>query len=434
MSMDWRTTFAGKIVKADEAAQKVRSGDKVWVSHFLSEPCALVTALMNRAADLEAVEIMHGMTPGSALCVQPGMEKSFIHSSLHLGGAVLSRRNEGHPVRFVPLFFHELPTAMRRGRLAIDVAMVSVSLPDAEGHCSFGLDCAYSAALLDMARIAIVQVNPELPNLGGASFNLRDADWIVEAASPLYSSPQLAPSEIERRIGAHIAAMVEDGATVQCCANSLGTAALDAMRDKNDLGVHSEQLTEKMMELVKLGVINGRMKSLHVGKLVATGLGLGSAEWYRWADRNPQIELYPVDYVNDPAVIGRQTRQVAIQTGLEVDLLGQVNAEMSAGRQVSGIGGTLDFFRGVRRSVGGKSFIALPSTTADGTASRILAGLRPGTAVTVTRNDIDYVVTEYGVASLHCYTNLERIEQLVNIAHPDFRDQLRAQAREMRLR
>ncbi len=434
MAEDWRTTFAARMLTAEDAAKKVKSGDKVGVSGYLSDPTALVNALVNRADELSDVEIIHGMTPGDAPYVQPGMETHFIHNSMYMGGVVRPRRDAGHPVKFTPVFFHEWPHAIRRGFFHYDVAFIAVSMPEADGTCSFGIDCSYSAAIAEAARTVIVQVSSTMPRTGGYRFNLSEADFIVEAESPLYPLTLPAPSEVEMQIGRHIATLIPDGATIQCGIGGIPNAVLEALKSKNDLGVHSEMLTEKMKELVELGVITGKNKSMHVGKLIATNLSLGSLDYYHWTDRNPLIELYPVDYVNDLETIRRQSMQISINSAVEVDLQGQANAEMVRGRQYSGIGGQLDFFRGVRACPTGKSFLALPSTGSKGKISKIVSGLKPGTPVTSTRNDFDYLVTEYGVARMFCKSLRERAEQLIAIAHPDFRDQLREEMKEVGIR
>lgn len=433
MGLDWRQIFENKIVSAKEAVSHIKSGDRVAFGCYMSEPPSLVAALVARSEELKDVEIVHGSSPGPGAYVQPGMEQHFRHNSLYLGGVPRQRRDEGHPVDFTPVFFHQWPKVFREGPLLLDAIICSVTLPDENGDCSFGVDCSYNEPALRFAKLKVVQVNKNMPRTGGAKVNLRDVDFIVEEEAPVYAFDMPVATDIEIQIGENVASLIPDGATLQVGHGGLPNSVLEALRTKNDLGVHSEMLTEKMMNLAIEGVITGKNKSMHVGKIVTTNM-FGSRKFYDWIDNNPMVEVYPVDYVNDPFIIGRQTLMHSVNSAIEVDLQGQVNAEMVNGKQFSGIGGQLDYFRGARRSPGGKSIIAISSTAGKGKFSRIVAGLKPGTCITTTRHDIDYIVTEYGVAQIWGKSIRERVEQLINIAHPDFRDQIREEAKKLNIR
>ena len=433
-AIDWREIYAHKLVSADEAVSHIRSGDQIGFGCYLAEAPALVAALVRRAPLLKDVEIRHPMSPGPGGYVQPGMESHFHHTTFYIGNEPYRRRRDGHPIDFMSSFFHEWPRSIKSGKFGTyDAAMVCLSEPDENGYCSYGLDCSYNPALLRHSRMVMVQINKNLPRTGGYKFHLGEADFIVEEDAPLYPVSIPPASEEETKIGNFVASLIPDGATIQCGIGGIPNSALEALKVKNDLGIHSEMMTEKMMELTDLGVITGKNKSMHVGKLVLTNVCPGSQAYFEWMDQNPKMELYPVNYVNDPVIIGRQRLMCSVNSAVEADLLGQLNSEMVRGEQFSGIGGQLDFFRGVRRSEGGISILAMPATRGNGKFSSIVAGLMPGTCVTTSRHDVDYIVTEYGIAHMYMESAQERAEQLISIAHPAFRDELTQAMKAMRL-
>lgn len=299
--------------------------------------------------------------------------------------------------------------------------------------CSFGVSCCYTEPAARTATSGvIVQVNENMPYVGGQKYRLADADYIVAENTPIYTIGRTTSTPVIEEIARNVAALVEDGATLQLGIGALPDAILANLRDKKDLGIHSETLTESIMELVQAGVITNKRKTLHPGVCVGAQAA-GSTEFYHFLDHNPMFAVYPVDYVNDPYVVGKNYKMTSINACLSVDLLGQVTAECLNGRQYSGIGGQLDHVRGSQLSEGGKSIITLSSTAKNGTISTIVPAFPAGTAVTVSRYDVNYVVTEYGAVDLKYRTVRERTKALISIAHPKFREELTRQARELEL-
>ena len=415
-------------VGAKEAVATIRSGDRVYVHAGCAEPEVLVKALVDRASELHDVEIVHLMTLGSAGYAAPGMEAHFRHNSLFTGAnvrsAIHSRRAD-----FTPVFLSEIPRLFTERLLPIDVALIQVSPPDEHGFLSFGIGVECTKAAAETARTVIAQVNPRMPRTLGDSFIHRSkVHYLVEHEAPLI---ELQPGHVgdpeTRAIGCHVAELIENGSTLQTGIGAIPDAVLEALSSKRDLGMHTEMFSDGIIRLVEAGVVNNERKTLHRGKIIASFM-LGTRSLYDFADNNPLIELHPSDYVNDPFVISRNEKMVAINSALQVDLTGQVCADSLGHLNYSGFGGQLDFVRGAARSRGGKAIIALPSTARGGTLSRIVPVLSPGSGVTTTRGDVHYVVTEHGVAHLHGRTIRERATALIGIADPRFRAELRAEA------
>jgi acyl-CoA hydrolase len=416
------------VVGAEEAVAAIRSGDRVYVHAGCAEPEVLVNALVERAPELHDVEIVHLMTMGSAGYAAQGMEPHFRHNSLFTGAnvrsAIHSRRAD-----FTPVFLSEIPRLFTERLLPIDVALIQVSPPDEHGFLSFGIGVECTKAAAETARTVIAQVNPRMPRTLGDSFIHRSkVHYLVEHETPLI---ELQPGHVgdpeTRAIGGHVAELIENGATLQTGIGAIPDAVLEALSSKRDLGMHTEMFSDGIIRLVEAGVVNNERKTLHRGKIIASFM-LGTRSLYDFADNNPLIELHPSDYVNDPFVISRNEKMVAINSALQVDLTGQVCADSLGHLNYSGFGGQLDFVRGAARSRGGKAIIALPSTARGGTLSRIVPVLSPGSGVTTTRGDVHYVVTEHGVAHLHGRTIRERTAALIGIADPRFRAELRAEA------
>jgi 4-hydroxybutyrate CoA-transferase len=352
------------------------------------------------------------------------MAKSFRHNGFFLGKSTRQAVEDGRG-DFTPCFFHEIPRLFKQRIMPVDVALIQVTPPDADGFCSYGVSADYTQAAAENAAIVIAQMNPRLPRTGGSKISLDALTYIVETDEPILELPAPKIGEVERRIGEHVASLIPDGATLQLGIGAIPDAVLLFLTEKKDLGIHSEMFSDGVVHLVELGVINNKKKTINRDKFVATFL-MGSRKLYDFVDNNPAVEMAPVDYVNDPYVIGRHDNMISINSALQVDLFGQVNAEMIGPRQFSGIGGQVDFVRGASRSNGGKSIIAMPSTAARGTVSRICVALDGGAAVTTSRTDIHYVVTEYGIADLRGKTLKQRADALIGIAHPDFRGTLRS--------
>ena len=411
--MDWILEYKNRLVSLEEAVKHIESGDRVVIAHAIGEPSALIDAMVSNRNQYRDVEIVHLVPMGKGEYLQEGMEKHFKHNAIFCGGISRNPVNEGR-ADYTPCFFHEVPKLFRDGYLPIDVALIMVSPPDADGNCSLGT----------CAKITIAQVNEEMPRTYGESFvNIKDLDYIVEAntALPILNPPKI--SDIERAIGEHCASLVEDGSTLQLGIGAIPDAVLLFLKDKKDLGIHSEMISDGVVELYEAGVITNKMKSIHPGKMVVTFL-MGTERLYDFVNNNPEVEMYPVDYVNDPCVIMQNHKMVSINSCIQVDLMGQVVSDMVGKKQFSGVGGQVDFVRGASMAKDGKSIIAMPSTAAKGTVSRIVSLIDEGAAVTTSRNDVQYIVTEYGIANLKGKTLKDRGRALINIAHPDFREDL----------
>jgi len=425
--MDWKSDYAGKVVTAAEAMKVVKSGDRVVFAHACGEPLELVDALVARAPELKRVEINHMVAMGKGEYAQPEMAGSFFHKSLFVGASTREAVREGRG-DYIPVFFHEIPKLFCEGYLPPDVALIHVSPPDKHGFCSFGVSVDYTKPAAQVAKTVVAQVNPNMPRTHGDSFiHVSEIDVIVESEQPIIElqPPKIGP--VEEAIGKHIAGLVEDGSCLQLGIGGIPDAVLLFLHEKNDLGIHSEMFSEGVVDLYNEGVITNRNKAINRDKMAATFL-MGTRRLYDFVDDNPAVNMFPVNIINDPYLIGQNDRVVAINSAIQVDLMGQVVADAMGATQFTGIGGQVDFVRGAARSRDGKAIIALPSTAKKGTVSRIVAALAPGTAVTTMRADVDYVVTEHGVAHLRGKGLRERADELLDVADPAFRDQIRDEA------
>ncbi|HXH28613.1 MAG TPA: acetyl-CoA hydrolase/transferase C-terminal domain-containing protein [Candidatus Polarisedimenticolia bacterium] len=423
----WTDTYRAKVTTPEKALETVHSGQRVYIHPGAAEPEALVRALVGRAPVLHDVEVIHLLTLGDAGYVGPGMEGHFRHSAMFVGSNVREAVNSGR-ADYMPIHLGQVPALFLDGLLPIDVCLIQVSPPDDHGFCSFGVgvDCTKAAA--SVARTIIAEVNDRMPRTLGDSFiHVRKLDRIVETSRPLLELPRRLGGDLQGRIARHVAGLIEDGATLQMGIGGVPDAILPFLRDRKDLGIHTEMFSDGVMELVESGVVTNERKTLHRGKIIA-GFLMGSQRLYEFVHNNPIIEMHPNEYTNDPFVIAANDRMVAINSAIQVDLTGQVCADSIGPSIYSGVGGQADFIRGAARSRGGRPIIALPATARDGTVSRIVPMLDPGSGVVTTRADVHYVVTEYGVASLHGRTLRERVEALVAIAPPDFREDLLAYA------
>jgi 4-hydroxybutyrate CoA-transferase len=420
--------YRDRLCTEEEAVKKVKSGDRIVFSHAAGEPQVLPGALMKRVNELKGVEIVHMVPMGEALYGRPEYAGSFRHVALFTGGTTRDAIWENR-ADYIPYFFNEIPSLFETS-LPVDVAMITVSPPDRKGFCSLGVSVDYTKKAVDCAKIVIAEVNRTMPRTHGDSFvHTSQIDSFVEVDLPIHElkAPEL--TEVEKNIGKHAALLVEDGSCLQLGIGGIPDAVLQNLTGFKDLGIHSEMISDGVKHLVDLGVITGRQKNLHKGKIVVNFL-MGSREFYDWVDDNPMIEMRTVDYTNNPYVVAQNRRMVAINSALEVDLLGQVCADTLGARQFSGVGGQVDFVRGARLSQGGKAIIALAST-AKGGVSRIVPTLKPGAAVTTSRSDVDYVVTDHGIAHLRGKTVRERMKALLAIAAPPVREDLAKKAYEI---
>lgn len=429
--MKWQEIYKNRLRTPDEAVKLVKSGDRIVPGHAASESKLLIDALMKRAQELHDVEIWQGVSISDTPYCHPEMKGHFIVNSgfASPGSREAIWDNRGY---FSALMFHEFPKAFRENHITVDVFITMMSPPDAHGYCSLGVSVDHSKQLIDSAKTVIAEVNPNMPRTHGDTFvHVSQLDCIVEGSGPILELTRFAKiNPVLDKIGENVASMVRDGDTLQLGAGTLPDAILRYLKTKNDLGIHSELVSDGLIELIDAGIINGKKKNFHPNKVVAT-FAYGTRKMYDYVDNNPFFLFYPVDYVNDPFNISRNDNMVAINSALEVDLLGQVAAESLGPKQFSGIGGQLDFIRGAAAAKNGRPIITLQSTAQKGQISRISCKLQAGTPVTTTRNDVHYVVTEYGIADLFCKTNEERAAALISIAHPSFRDQLRDEYKSM---
>ncbi|OLN25500.1 acetyl-CoA hydrolase/transferase family protein [Desulfosporosinus metallidurans] len=425
---NWKNNYLERIVTPEQAVLHIKSGDRVVIGHACGEPPSLIEALVNRAPDLNSVEVVHMVAMGPAKYAQPGMEESFRHNALFIGSSTRKAFEEKR-ADFTPCFFSEIPRLFKNNILPVDVALIQITPPDEQGYCSFGISVDYTQAATECAKLVIAQVNSYMPRTGGAKIHLDKINFIVEKDEPLIELKPPKIGEVEKAIGENVAELVQDGATLQLGIGAIPDAVLLFLKEKKDLGIHSEMFSDGVVALAEAGVITNRKKTLNPGKFMATFL-MGTRKLYDFVNNNPTVELHSVDYVNDPYVIGQHEAMISINSALQVDLMGQVNAEMIGSRQFSAVGGQVDYVRGTSRSLNGKSIIALPSTAAGGKISRIACELDRGAAVTTSRNDVHYVITEYGAVNLRGKSLRQRAEALISIAHPDFRVSLMDEAKE----
>jgi acyl-CoA hydrolase len=416
----------------DQALKAVKSGDRVFVQGANAFPQALIDALMRRAPELHDVELVHLHANGDAPYVRPEYAGHFRHRALFVGPNVRAAVDEGRAT-YVPIFLSDVPGLFLSGQMKLDVALLHVSPPDNHGYCSLGTSVDCSLAASRSAKIRIAQINPRMPRTLGESFvHLSDLTYTVPVDAPLPEIELTRLTATHERIGAYIAEMVPNGATLQMGIGGIPNAAVAALSNHRNLGVHSEVISDDVIDLVERGVITGEAKTLNRGKIVTAFLN-GTRRLYDFADDNPMIEMRPLDYTNDTRVISRLDNMIAINSALEIDLTGQVCADSIGSRIYSGVGGQMDFMRGAAQSKGGKPIIALASTAKNDTISRIVPTLAVGAGVTTSRAHVHHVVTEYGHVNLHGLDLAERAQALIGLAHPRFRDDLTRAARELYL-
>ena len=429
--MPWIDDYHNKRRTADEAVRLIHSQDRVFTSGNAATPRPLLRALIERKAELQDVELVHLLLMGDEFSA-PELEGHFRHNALFVGPGDRRAVNSG-AADYTPIFLSEIPTLFSSGVLPLDVALLQVSPPDEHGFMSLGVEVLASKAAADTARTVIVQVNEQMPRVLGDSFlHVSRIHAVVETNESLPELEKSGFGEVEQKIGQFIAEMIPDGATLQMGIGTIPDAVLACLTTKRDLGIHTEMISDGVMQAMEAGIFTGAKKTLHPTKAIAT-LILGSHELYRFVDNNPAFELHPSTYTNDPFIIAQNDNLIAVNSAIEVDLTGQVCAESIGTAIYSGFGGQLDFIRGTTRAHGGKPIIALPATARGGELSRIVPQLQPGAGVVTTRGDVHYVVTEFGVAHLYGKTLRQRSRALINVAHPQFRDSLEHAARERKL-
>lgn len=430
--MSWVDDYKKKLVSAEEAVSVVKSHNRVYVSGNAATPYVLMNSLAARWKELEDVELTHVLLLGKDPFSAPEMESHFRHNSLFVGPADREAINEGR-ADYVPIFLHQIPELFYSKQMPLDVAMLHLSPPDEHGFMSYGVEVLASKAAAECAKTVIAQVNEKMPRVLGDSFiHVSRVDKIVEVSEDLPELEKKPFSEVEQKIGTYIADIIEDGSTLQLGIGGIPDAVLAALKTSRDLGIHTEMVSDGVMEGIESGLITGAKKTFHPYKVILTFM-LGSKKLYEFADNNPIFEAHPTEYTNHPFNVSRNEKMVAINSAIELDITGQVCSDSIGTYIYSGFGGQVDFIRGAAHSRGGKPIIALPSTAKGGEMSRIVPFLKQGAGVVTTRADVKYVVTEYGVAYLHGKNLQERTKALINIAHPKFRSDLIKEAKKRNL-
>ncbi len=438
---NWQEKYASMIQTPEEAVGGVRPGQRIFIGTAGSPPQVLINALVARHNELADTQIIHSITLGEAPYAYMELADHFSVNTFFVGANVRKIIQAGYG-DYTPISLSDIPRLFSSGRMPIDVALIQVTPPDMQGRCSLGISVDIVKSATANAGLVIAQVNPQMPwTMGDSYVNIYDLDILVPADEPLIEMTQMGiiidnvttdelaegSEDISRAIGEHIASLVEDGSTIEVGIGRVPHAVVEFLKDKKDLGVHTEVITDAIVDLVEAGAVTGNQKSLDRGKIV-TSFAMGTKRLYDYVDNNPMFSFNPTEYVNDPFIIGEQQKMVAINTALEIDLTGQVCSDSLGTQFYSGIGGQADFNEGAARSEDGRAIIALPSTAEKGKVSRIVSTLRPGGGVVTTRGRVHYVVTEYGIAYLHGKTVQERAMALISIAHPDFREELLTKA------
>jgi 4-hydroxybutyrate CoA-transferase len=429
MMQDWKYEYSQKVTSKEEAISQIKSGDTLVFGHAAGEPTILVDELVRQKDRLKDVKIIHMVPLGESKYCLPEMKKNFRHISLFAGPATRQAIREER-ADYTPVFFSEIPRLFRDHIIPIDVALIQLSPPNNNGDMSFGVSVDYTLQASNSAKLVIAEVNKQMPRTMGRTIHFSHVDFIVETDRPLYNLDPPIITEIEEKIGRNIASLVPNNANLQLGIGAIPDAALKFLMDKKDLGIHSEMFSDGVVDLYEKGIITNKYNNLNPGKFTATFL-MGTRKLYDFVDNNPHVEMYPVDYTNSVMNAGKVQNLISINSALQVDLFGQVCADTLGYQQFSGVGGQVDFVRASSLSPGGKSIIALPSTNKIGTISRIVAKLYDGSCVTTSRNDVHYVVTEYGIANLRGETIRERAKKLIEVAHPSFRDQLKKEFYEL---
>ncbi len=433
--MDWNSIYQSRVTTAETAVHAVESGNRIFMTGNVSVPQTLLAALVAYAPNLKDVQICQALSVGAADYVKPEMEGHLRVNAMFISANVRKAVQECR-ADFTPVLLSEFPLLFKNGILPVDVAFIHVSPPDEHGFCSLGVEVGLTKSPAESAKIIIAEVNDQMPRTLGDSFiHVSRLTHIVPVSYPIPEMPMAADGTdpIVERLAGYVADLIPDGATMQMGIGAIPDAVLKYLFHKKDLGVHSELISDGVIDLVEAGVLTSARKTLHPGKIVL-GFVLGSQRLYSWVNDNPLCEFRRTEYVNDPYIIAQNDNMVAINSAIEIDLTGQVCADSIGPKFFSGIGGQLDFVYGASRSKGGIPIIAMPSTNVmkDGTYnSKIVPTLKPGAGVVTGRNHVHYVVTEYGVADLYGKSIRQRVKALVGISHPDFRADLEKQANEL---
>lgn len=418
--MSWKAHFNKNTITAQQAVKKIKHNDKVVIAHAVGEPSHIIDAMVTDAQAYQNVELIHMVAMGKCEYCLPQYRENFRHNAIFAGAGSKSAIAQGR-ADFTPCFFYQVPQLFH-STLKPDVAMVMVTPPDENGFCSLGVSVDYTLEAVKTAKLVIAQVNAYMPRTAGESFVFaEDIDCFVLHDAPLIALQPPQIGSIEETIGSYCASLIKDGDTLQLGIGAIPDAVLSFLKEKRDLGIHSEMFSDGVVALAEAGVITNKKKTIHTGKYVATFL-MGTQKLYSFVNNNPDVLILPVDYVNHPGIAAKNDNLVSINSCVQVDLMGQVCSEAIGSLQISGVGGQVDFVRAAAMSRGGRSIIAMPSSTKG--ISKIVAKLDDGAPVTTSRCDVDYIITEYGIAHLKGKTLRERAQALIGIAHPDFREEL----------
>jgi 4-hydroxybutyrate CoA-transferase len=430
--MEWINKYTSRVVTAKEAVKNIQSNQRLFLTGNVSVPHKLLEALVDYAPNVTDVEIVQALTVGTHDYASPEMTGHLRINTIFVSENVRSAVQAGR-ADFTPVLLSEFPLLFKKKILPLDVALIHVSPPDEHGFCSLGVEVGLTKSAAESADLVIAEVNQKMPRTLGDSFiHVSKLDYMVPVD---YELPDLAmskggPNETIKKIAEYCAELIPDEATMQMGIGGIPDAVLKHLYDKKDLGIHTELFSDGVIDLVEAGVITNAKKTLHTGKIIA-GFILGSKRLYKWVHDNPLIEFHPTEYVNDPFVIAQNDRMVAINSAIEIDLTGQVCADSIGPMIYSGVGGQFDFIYGASRSKDGVPIITLPSTAKGDSLSRIVPMLKKGAGVVTSRNHVRYIITEFGIADLYGKSIRQRANALINIAHPSFKDELIAQAKEL---
>jgi acyl-CoA hydrolase len=430
--MTVQQSYLQKRVSAADAVRQVRNGDFIIVPTGVGEPPALLTALSEARRDFLDVKVAQILAVRKYGYIDPETVSNVRHVAFFYGGATRAGGQAGW-IDFLPNYFSEIPGQIERGLIPADVVFSMASPMDAHGYFSLSLGADYTMAAIAKARAVVLEVNPNVPfSFGNCHVHISQVAALVESSEPVFEVglPRIGP--VQEAIGKHVADMIQDGSTLQIGYGGIPDAVVMQLTHKHDLGIHTEMIGDGIMTLVESGAVTNARKNYLPGKMVAT-FALGSRKLYQFLDRNPAMEIHPVDFTNSPEIAGRNDNLVAINATLQIDLLGQCGSESLGHLPYSGTGGQSDFVRAANRSRGGKAFIVVPSTAKADSISRVVPCLSPGTHVSTSKNDINYVVTEFGVAQLRGKSAKQRAREMIAIAHPNFRAELTEQAKRMNL-
>lgn len=430
--MSVQALYQQKKMSPGDAIQFVKDGDTIVVPTGVGEPPALLTALSDARRNYRDVKVSQILPLRKYGYIDPETTEHVRHVAYFFGGCTRPGGQEGW-IDFVPAYFSELPMLIDRGLSPSEVVFSMASPMDEYGYFSLSLGVDYTMAALRKARAIVLEVNPNVPFANGdCHIHISQVTALTESSDPLFEVglPKIGP--VQEAIGSYVAEMIPNGATLQIGYGGIPDAVVMQLTNKHDLGIHTEMVGDGIMTLVEAGVVTNRQKNFHPGKMMAT-FALGSKKLYQFMHRNPALEMHPVDFTNDPYIAGQNDNLHCINATMQVDFMGQCGSESLGFKPYSGTGGQADFVRAANRSNGGKAFIVLPSTAKDDTISRIVPTLSAGTHVSTSKNDINYVVTEFGVAQLRGKTAKQRCEALIAIAHPNFRGELREAAKKMNI-